>query len=155
MTDKTTGSMTFLVQFQEQTLTMSVGYGLLVDDDGGGDGDLRSNGGCQACGKGPGVTIATQTIVSWVNEEMERLRDAVELVESHLEERDIVKEILDETVSEASSKSRPPSVDIEQACKDIEAEMQSDADIKENGLGAGPPEYVAAQNEDRDNEGTG
>ena len=148
MTDKTTGSMTFLVQFQEQTLTMSVGYGLLVDDDGGGD--LRPKGGCQACGKGPGVTIATQTIVSWVNEEMERLQEAVELVESHLEERDIVKEILDETVSEASSKSRPPSVDIEQACKDIEAEMQSDADIKENGMGAGPPEYVAAQNEDVD-----
>ena len=40
MTDKTTGSMTFLVQFQEQTLTMSVGSGLLVDDDGGG-GDLN------------------------------------------------------------------------------------------------------------------
>ena len=126
---------------------MSMGYGLLVDDDGGG-GDLRPKGGCQACGKGPGVTIATQTIVSWVNEEMERLQEAVELVESHLEERDIVKEILDETVSEASLKSRPPSV--EQACKDIETKVQSDADIKENGMGAGPPEYVAAKNEDVD-----
>ena len=61
--------MTFLVQFQDLILTMSVGPGLEVDDSGGG----LPNGGCRACGKGPGVTIATQTLISWVNEEMEKL----------------------------------------------------------------------------------
>ena len=95
--------MTFLVQFQDQILTMSVGPGLDAGDGGG-----LPNGGCRACGKGPGVTIATQTLVSWVNAEIERLEETVESVERHLEgrdiveERDIIQEILDETVSEAS-----------------------------------------------------
>ena len=85
--------------------------------------------GCKfcSCQRSSGVTMATQTMVTWVDdpftsieESMVRMEESLDHMKDHVEEtaatdvkeRNIIEEIIDEAISEASSRSRPNSAAI-------------------------------------------